>query len=137
MAKKSKTRATSPGADKIFLTKAENFLSAANQAIEQKNWDPAASAGIHSIINSCDAMSAKLLSFRHAGADHFGALDIIAQLPLADQDELKRMKKKIARSLDLKNDVEYDDYLIREAPAKQIVKDAGAVFGWATKHIKP
>ncbi|MFA5866716.1 MAG: HEPN domain-containing protein [Actinomycetota bacterium] len=137
MAKKSKTRATAPGAEKIFLIKAENFLKAAQEAIEKRNWDPAASAGIHAIINSCDAMSAKFLSYRHAGSDHFGVLDVVAQLPLADKDELKKIKRRVARSLDSKNDVEYDDYLVREGPAKQIVSDAEAILSWALKHIKP
>lgn len=84
MAKASKERSTQVGQEKTYLKKAEEYLAGAELAFEAKNWVSAASLGIHAIIASCDAVTAKLLHRRFAGADHQGITNLLGQLPIAD-----------------------------------------------------
>ncbi|MDI6892416.1 MAG: HEPN domain-containing protein [Actinomycetota bacterium] len=136
MAKQAKTRRTSIGPEKLYLSKAEKFLTGAKLLIDEKNWEAAASLGIHAIISSCDASTAKFLSRRYAGTDHQGVLDLLSGLPLADQKELKQIKRRIGQVLAVKTNVEYGDKPVRSGPARQIVAEAERVFAWTQKHVR-
>ena len=136
MAKKTKTKATSVGAEKLYLSKAEKFLTGAKLLIESKNWEGAATLGIHAIISSCDALTAKFLRLRHAGSKHLDVLDLLSELPIADKKELKGMKKRISSVLTSKTNIEYDEKPIKRKQAEDVVRDAEKVFAWAQKHIK-
>jgi len=136
MVKQAKTRRTSIGQEGLYLLKAEKFLSGAKLLIAEKNWEAAASLGIHVIISSCDALTAKLLSRRHTGADHQGVLNLLSELPLTDQKELKQVKRRIGQILTVKTNVEYGEKPVRSDFAKHVVAEAERVFAWAQKHIK-
>lgn len=136
MAKQAKTRRSSIGQERLYLSKAEKFLAGAKLLIAEKNWEAAASLGIHAIISSCDALTAKFLSRRYAGTDHQGVLDLLSGLPLADQKELKQIKRRIGQVLAVKTNVEYGDKPVRADSAKQVVAEAERVFAWAQKHVK-
>lgn len=136
MAKQAKTRRTSVGQEKLYLLKAKKFLDGAQAMIGEENWEAAASLGIHAIISSCDALTAKLLRQRHAGTDHRGLLDLLSTLPLANKKELKDMKRRVAEVLAAKTNVEYDDKPVRPPAAKHIVSEAERVFGLAKEHVE-
>lgn len=136
MARQTKTRRTSVGQEKLYLSKAEKFLTGAKSLITERNWEAAASLGIHAIISSCDALTAKFLSRRHAGTDHQGVLNLLSELPLADQKEPKQFKRRIGQVLVVKTNVEYGEKPVRSGSAKQIVAEAERVFARAQKHVK-
>lgn len=136
MAKQTKTRRTSVGQDRLYLSKAQKFLDGAQTMIDDGNWEAAASLGIHTIISSCDALTAKFLSRRHTGADHQGVLDLLGELPFADQRELKQLKNRIGQVLATKTNVEYDEKPVRPQAAKHVVTEAERIFGWAQEHVR-
>lgn len=136
MARQTKTRRTSVGQQKLYLSKAEKFLTGAKSLIAERNWEAAASLGIHAIISSCDALTAKFLSRRHAGTTHQGVLDLLSELPLADQNELKQTKRRIGQVLAKKTNVEYDDKPVRLDYARYVVTEAERIFTWAQKYVK-
>lgn len=136
MARQAKTRRTSVGQDKLYLSKAKKFLDGAQTMIDGGNWEAGASLGIHAIISSCDALTAKFLSRRHTGDNHRGVLDLVGELPFADKKELSQMKRRIGQVLAAKTDVEYDDKPVRSTLTKSVVAEAERVFTWAMKHVE-
>lgn len=49
------------GSDKIYLTKARDFLNSAIIETEKENWNSATVLSIHSVISACDAICARFL----------------------------------------------------------------------------
>src|SRR5659263_687766 len=47
------------GSDKIYLTKARDFLKGAIMEEEKENWNSAAVLSIHAVISACDAICTK------------------------------------------------------------------------------
>ena len=103
--------------------------------LNQSNWESAAALGIHAVISSCDALTAKLLNKRHSGADHQGVVDLLAELPLRDTKELKNKRAQVRQVIIAKSNVEYDHSLVRSNVARKIVHEADKIFQWVKEHI--
>lgn len=136
MAKASKERPTQVGQEITYLKKAEKYLEGADLSFEVRNWVSAASLGIHAIIASCDAVTAKLLHRRFAGGDHQGITNLLGQLPIADDAELKDIMRRVGEALAAKTVVEYDDKPVRQDKAKHILIEARRLVAWAKKHVE-
>jgi hypothetical protein len=111
------------GSDKIYLTKARDFLNYA------------AVLSIHSVISACDAICAKFLQLRHGGVDHMQAVELLGSLPF-ERSEIESKLKQARRIISLKNAAEYEDRLIKQTEAHEMLKDAQRLVEWVENKLE-
>lgn len=122
------------GSDKIYLTKARDFLKSAIMEAEKENWNSTAVHSIHAVISACDAICTKFLQLRHGGADHLQAVELLASLPF-ERSEIELKLKQARRIISLKNAAEYEDRLIKQTEAQEMLKDARRLVEWIETRI--
>jgi HEPN domain-containing protein len=122
------------GSDQIYLTKARDFLKGAIMEAEKENWNSAAVLSIHSVISACDAICAKFLQLRHGGADHVQAVELLGSLPF-ERSEIESKLKQARRIISLKNAAEYEDRLIKQTEAQEMLKDAQRLVEWVENKL--
>lgn len=113
-------RPAAPVKAKVYLEKSRRFATAAERAYQDGQWDPAASAAVHAVVNAAHAASARYLGQRSNSHDH--AVDLVRAIEGPDPDEVKRFAKHLERLLALKNLAEYQDELMNKQEAGQAVK---------------
>jgi hypothetical protein len=129
MVKGIATKPARIGSDKIFLTKARDFLKGTIMEAEKENWNSAAVLSIHAVISACDAICAKFLQLRHGGVDHMQAIELLASLPF-ERSEIESKLKQARRIISLKNAAEYEDRLIKQSEAQEMLIDAQQLVEW-------
>ena len=122
------------GSDKIYLTKARDFLKGAIMEAEKENWNSAAVLSIHAVISACDAICAKFLQLRHGGPDHMQAVELLGSLPF-ERAEIESKLKQARRIISLKNAAEYEDRLIKQTEAQEMLKDAQRLVEWVENKL--
>lgn len=117
MAAAHRTRSVSLQAAGNYLKKAQEFAATMEAALEEKRWNAAALSAVHAAISAGDAMLAAFVGIRSAGQDHRQIVTL-----LADHlgHEGGQASKHVQRVIALKNLVEYEDRLIRQAEANQM-----------------
>lgn len=131
---KFSTRPTKLSAEKNFFIKAEDFLEGAREQVNDHS-NAAATLAVHAIISACDAICAKFLQRRHAGADHMQAVEMLKELPI-DKDELRPKVRQASRVLSKKNTAEYEDRIIAKNEAREMIRDAERFIDWVRKRIE-
>ena len=86
------TRPTSVGSDRIYLNKAREFLEGARLLAGEERWNASAVLAVHAVISACDALCARFLQMRHAGADHMQAVELLDSLPLDRGEVYAKLK---------------------------------------------
>ena len=99
MPERRRTRATGPAQVRAYLTKAEEFLDAAMNELEEGRMIAATSLAIHAAINAADAVTGARLGLRSAGQDHE---QVLALLREAGPDGAQ-VSKALERLLDRKS----------------------------------
>lgn len=135
MVKRSVAKKVSPLTGKLYLSKAEKFLEGAKQLLESKNWESASALAIHSVISSCDSLTAKFLSRKHSGASHQDVANLLGELPLKDKKELRTKRSQVRQVITLKTNVEYDNKAVRATTARKLVLEAERINKWAKEHV--
>jgi HEPN domain-containing protein len=97
------------GSDKIYLTKARDFLKGAIMEAEKENWNCAAVLSIHSVTSACDA--------------------------ICERSEIESKLKQARRIISLKNAAEYEDRLIKQTEAQEMLKDAQRLVEWVENKL--
>ncbi|MFH0904289.1 MAG: HEPN domain-containing protein [Methanobacteriota archaeon] len=123
------------GSDKIYFTKAGEFLRGAIIEADKENWNSSAVLSIHAVISACDAICARFLQLRHGGADHMQAVELLGSLPL-ERSEIESKLKQVRRIISLKNAAEYEDRLIKQSEAQEILKDARRLVEWVETKLE-
>jgi len=126
------TKPTRIGSDKIYLGKAKEFLEGAKALAEEEKWNSSAVLSVHAVISACDAVCARFMQLRHSGADHMRAIELLKNLPI-ERAEIESTLKQARRVISLKNAAEYEDALVKESDARQMLKDAERVMEWVEK----
>ncbi|NOZ77553.1 MAG: HEPN domain-containing protein [Euryarchaeota archaeon] len=124
------TKPTSVGSDRIYLNKAREFLEGARGLAGEGRWNASAVLSVHAVISACDALCARFLQLRHAGADHMQAVELLGSLPLS-KGEINTKLRQAGRVISMKNAAEYEDRLIKQADAQKMLKDAARLVEWA------
>ncbi|MGQ9652392.1 MAG: hypothetical protein ACUVXJ_20055 [Phycisphaerae bacterium] len=117
MAAAHRTRSVSPQAAGNYLKKAQEFAAAMESALEEKRWNAAALAAVHAAISAGDAMLAAFVGIRSAERDHRQIVTLLADHLGKDGGQAS---KHVQRVIALKNLVEYEERLIRQAEANQM-----------------
>lgn len=129
------TKPTKVGSDKIYIAKAREFLEGAMVLAEKESWNSCAVLAVHAVISACDAVCAKFMQLRHGGADHMQAIELLNSLPI-EGAEIESKLKQARRVLSLKNAAEYEDRLIKQNDAQEMLRDAERLVGWAKNKVE-
>jgi len=117
VAKTRRTRSVSPQAAKNYLKKAQEFAVAMETAFQEKHWNAAALAAVHTAISAGDAMLAAFVGIRSADQDHRQISTLLSDhLGKDGEQAAKHVQRVIAR----KNLVEYEERLVKQADANQM-----------------
>lgn len=129
------TKPARVGSDKIYITKAREFLKGAMVQAGKGEWNSSAVLSIHAVISACDAVCARFLQLRHGGADHIQAVELLSSLPL-ERSEIESKLKQARRVISLKNAAEYEDRLIKQSEAQEMLRDAERLVEWVEKKME-
>jgi hypothetical protein len=124
----------SPQAAGNYLTKAQEFAAAMESALEEKRWNAAALAAVHAAISAGDAMLAAFVGIRSAERDHRQIVTLLADHLGKDGGQAS---KHVQRVIALKNLVEYEERLIRQAEANQMATHVRRLMTLAESKVPP
>lgn len=105
---------------RAYAAKAEEYLEAAEQDLEQGRHNAATSAAVHAGIDAADAITGALRGMRSSDADHNRAVDL---LEVSGKDG-RDASKHLARLIPLKTKAEYDPGTVSRSKAESAVKSA-------------
>ncbi len=66
MVKGLSTKPAKVGSEKIYMSKAREFLDGARRLLENEDWNSSAVLSIHAVISVCDAICVRFMQLRHA-----------------------------------------------------------------------
>lgn len=119
-AKKIKSERVERNKYATYLTKAQDFFEAMQQAFSSNNWNAAGLAAVHCAISSNDALLIYFRGIRSTSESHFEALELLqgCQEIKEAKDLVSHLRKVIAK----KNLIEYEARLFYQTEAEEIVK---------------
>jgi uncharacterized protein (UPF0332 family) len=100
--------------------KAEEYLEAAGQDLEQGRYNAATSAAVHAGINAADAIMGALRDMRSSDPDHSRAVELLEDSGKDGKDA----SKHLARLIPMKTKAEYDPGTVSRSKADSAVKSA-------------
>ena len=116
------------GESRKSLSKAEEMLAVAADAAAAARWNAAALNAIHAGICAADAALISSAGFRSRSQDH-SAVMMFLEKEVAEFGASQR--RQIAGLLKMKNKVEYEQRLLTETEARQLVDQADRFVRWA------
>lgn len=129
MPRQTRTRPVNAAHARAYVSKAEEFLSAAESELDADRPIAATSLAIHAGINGADAVTATRLGVRAAGQDHD---DTIVLLRTAGPDGVA-VAKELGRLLPMKTRTEYEPDDIPKSDAAKAVERARRVVAVARR----
>ena len=135
MTSKHKTRDVHKSSYSNFLKKADECLHAAQNSLENEEWNAAAINAIHCCISACDAMCVYFLGKRHSGEDHNDAAGLFKSIK--DSEEMNANANRVMKVLRTKNMAEYEERLVRKGEAEAILKDCERFLDFVKRKIEP
>lgn len=118
----------------LFLNRAEEFLSAAQESLARGHRHAAASNAVHAAIAAMDAVLVHHAGKRSASGRHEDALDLLDSLGLPDAEFRSRVRQ-FGRLLSLKTRAEYADAILTSTEATDAVRTADRIVAWARDHL--
>jgi len=111
-----------------YLLRAQECLSAAKQSVVQRHWNAASISAIHSGIACLDALCVYYLGQRHAGQSHEDAVTLFRSIKQISREEIDALVNRAIKILRMKNMVEYEERLVHQTEAQNILKDVERLF---------
>jgi HEPN domain-containing protein len=111
-----------------YLVRAEECLSSAKNSLNLNQWNASAISAIHSGIAILDALCVYYLGQRHAGQNHEDAIVLFRSIKQFSREDIDTISNRVIKILKMKNMAEYEERLIRQAEAQNILKDAERLF---------
>lgn len=111
------------------LTKCQEFTGTAQEALGSGKWNAAGLAAIHAGTAALDAALIASAGLRSASQDH-GA--VIALLEQQVPEFTAAQRRQFAGLLKMKNQVAYEQRLLTDIEARQLVDQAARLSRWAT-----
>lgn len=112
-----------------FLTKATEFLEAANASALAGRRDAAMLDAIHASISAADAVACALAGVRSTDPDHSRAADLLEEI--GPKGEVATHARQLRQLLAKKNAVEYESRRTKAAEVKDSLKRAERFVEWA------
>lgn len=107
-----------------YLVRAEECLSAAKHSLSLNQWNASAINAIHSGIASLDALCVYYLGQRHAGQNHEDAITLFRSIKQLNREDIDTIANRVIKILKMKNMAEYEERLVHQTEAHNILKDA-------------
>lgn len=115
------------------LTKAEEFSATAQDALGQSRWNAAGLASIHAGICAADAALIASAGIRSMSQDHGAVLRML-------DDQVHEFgtpqRRQLAGLIKMKNAVAYEQRLLTEGEARQLVDHAARLTRWAAAVVE-
>jgi len=111
-----------------YLVRAQECLSSAKHSFSLNQWNASAISAIHSGIASLDALCVYYLGQRHAGQDHEDAIMLFRNIKQLNRIDINGIANRIIKILKMKNMAEYEERLVHQTEAQNILKDAERLF---------
>ena len=110
------------------LAKSIEFSEAAQAALGSRRWNAAGLDAVHAGIAAADAALISTSGVRSASKDHGAVLDLLgSRVP----EFTPTQRRQLAGLLKMKNQVAYDQRLLTEVEARQLVDHATRLARWA------
>ena len=119
---------------RLFLERAEEFLSAAQTSLAQGHRHAAAANAVHAAIAAMDSVSVFHAGRRSTSDRHEDAVDLLSSLELPDADVRPRVRQ-FGRLLGLKTKAEYAEASVTVRDAEDAVRTAERIVVWARAHL--
>lgn len=129
MTKKWKTRAVDKNRYRTFLLKAKDFASMMDVSLKEGKWNSAGLQAVHTVISASDAVIVYYGGVRSAELDHREVVGLLQDIiGKGAATALRHVSRVIAK----KNLVEYEERLITQTEARDMVEHAKRFFEWVT-----
>jgi len=106
-----------------YLTKSEEFLDTANDALERTRYNASVLNAVHAIISAADALLVFVKGFRYAGTRHEEAVELFSTIFPGDREHEKNVSR-FGTILSIKNKAEYLEVLLSSKDASNALRDA-------------
>jgi len=108
--------------------KADEFVASAKDALEESRWNAAGLNAIHAGICAGDAALIASAGLRSASQDHGATIQLLDdQVP----EFAKSQQRHLAGLLRMKNQVAYEQRLLTQTEARQLVDHADRLVRWS------
>lgn len=132
MRRSSDTRETPRGDSRKYLAKSEEFAASAAAALETGSWNSAGLSAVHAGVSAADAVLVASAGVRSISKDHGSVVVLLeARAPEFGAPQ----KRQLAGLLKMKNEVAYEQRLLTEVEARQLVDHANRLVRWARKVV--
>ena len=128
MTKKRKTRAVEKDQYRAFLAKAKDFASMMDISLDEGKWNSAGLQAVHTVISASDAVIVYFGGVRSAELDH---REVVGLLQEIIGEGAVSVGRHVTRVIAKKNLVEYEERLITQAEARDMVEHAKRFIEWA------
>jgi hypothetical protein len=115
------------------LAKCVEFADVAASSLTTERWNAAGLNAIHSGISAADATLIASAGLRSASADH-GAVIMLLESQVPEFSTTQR--RQLLGLLQMKNRVAYEQRLLTETEARQLVDHASRLSKWAERVVK-
>lgn len=129
---KEETRPVERGIARKSLAKAEEFCEGAQSLVDAGRPNSAALAAIHAGIAAADASLVACAGVRSAARDHSA---VIPLLESRVDDFGPTRRRQLMGLLKMKNTVAYEDRLVTELEARQLVDHARRLTKWSREAV--
>jgi HEPN domain-containing protein len=132
MTKKRKTRVVDKNHYRAFLTKANDFASMMDISLKEGKWNSAGLQAVHTVISASDAAIVYYGGIRSAELDHRGIVGLLQDI--IGEDALTA-GRHVSRVIAKKNLVEYEERLITQSEARDMVEHAKRFLDWVIEML--
>lgn len=118
-----------PRADaRMYMTKASEFADGADSSLATGRWNSAGLNAIHAGISAADAALIASAGLRSSSKDH-GVVLVLLEEQVPEYSATQR--RQLGGLLKMKNQVAYEQRLLTEIEARQLVDHAVRLARWA------
>ncbi len=117
----------------VYWKKAQDFYQGMLTANNDGNWNSLVLQAVHCAISATDALLVKKKGIRCSSKDHF---DIIELLKTSiDDKEINKYAGSLAKIINFKHLVEYEDRMVMEKEAYDIFLKTDRYYNWVKSKI--
>lgn len=118
-----------------FLSKAEEFLKVAREALAEREYDAALLLAVHAGISASDAAAVFLVGSHSKSRDHLQAVTFLERAA-GTSDEVKAKARQLRSLIEFKAGVEYQHRRTGAADAQRGVVQASRFVEWSVALVK-
>ena len=132
MTKKRKTRIVDKNQYYAFLAKAKDFAFMMDVSLEEGKWNSAGLQAVHTVISASDAVIVYYGGVRSAELDH---REVVGLLHNIIGESASAAGRHVSRVIAKKNLVEYEERLIIQSEARDMVEHAKRFLEWVNEML--